>query len=203
VSERVVALLVARAAIAAAPIEEMRAMARALAEATGMETSFAFVEQGVPSLRARLTELRANGAGEVLLLPLLIPMEQNVQASIERALARWRVSDPGARLVIRLGPPPARMNAWPDLLAAMAQAASVAPDLMASARETGDGSVVGPPARGVLVCLGGPCADAGAAMLWGHLRNEQTRRGLRRPGAVTSVKTSCLGPCGLAPVVQV
>lgn len=194
---RRVAVLLARAAIAATPVEDMRALAATLAGETGLETSFAFLEQGVPSLRERLAELRGQGVSEVLLLPLLMPVEPNFQTSIERALARWREGDPGRAMTIRLGPSPARMAAWPALLAAMAHAAAAAPDLLATARPIGDGSVVSPPSRRILVCLGGPCADAGAAMLWGHLRNRKP------PGAVTSAKTSCLGPCSLAPVVQV
>ena len=49
----------------------------------------------------------------------------------------------------------------------------------------------------------GPGA-AGAAVVWGHLRNEQKRLSLRNAGDGTmSAKTSCLGPCSLAPVLQV
>lgn len=41
-------------------------------------------------------------------------------------------------------------------------------------------------------------------MIWGHLRNEQKRLSLRTSGEGTmSAKTSCLGPCSLAPVLQV
>jgi (2Fe-2S) ferredoxin len=41
-------------------------------------------------------------------------------------------------------------------------------------------------------------------VIWGHLRNEQARLGLREAGEGTmSARTSCLGPCSLAPVLQV
>jgi (2Fe-2S) ferredoxin len=41
-------------------------------------------------------------------------------------------------------------------------------------------------------------------VVWGHLRNEQARLGLCEAGEGTmSARTSCLGPCNLAPVLQV
>lgn len=67
-----------------------------------------------------------------------------------------------------------------------------------------DGSIVPPQKRRVLVCMGGPCHAAGAAVVWGHLRNEQKRLSLRTAGdGAMSARTSCLGPCSLAPVLQV
>lgn len=72
-----------------------------------------------------------------------------------------------------------------------------------SARHTGGSMVPGQKYR-VLGCEGGSCNNAGAALVWGHLRNEQKRLNLRTTGAgMMSAKTSCLGPCNLAPVVQV
>ncbi len=56
----------------------------------------------------------------------------------------------------------------------------------------------------VLVCDGAPCANAGTAAIWSHLRSEQKRLGLRTAGdGMLSTRTSCLGPCNLAPVLQV
>ena len=58
--------------------------------------------------------------------------------------------------------------------------------------------------RRALVCLGGPCYNAGAGLRWGHVRNAQKRLALARAGGGTvSAKTSCLGHCALAPVVHV
>jgi len=54
------------------------------------------------------------------------------------------------------------------------------------------------------VCEGGACNSAGADAIWGHLRNQQERRKLRVTGDGTmTAKSSCLGPCNLAPVLQV
>lgn len=67
-----------------------------------------------------------------------------------------------------------------------------------------EGSIVSAQKRRVIACHGGPCTAAGAPLVWGDLRNEQARLSLRPEGAgMMSARASCLGPCNLAPVVQV
>lgn len=61
-----------------------------------------------------------------------------------------------------------------------------------------------PTPRRLLVCRSGPCNRAGAAGLWDHLSAERRRLGLSDSApSLTFTRTSCLGPCKLAPVVQV
>lgn len=56
----------------------------------------------------------------------------------------------------------------------------------------------------VLVCYGEDCKDAGAQVLWRHLRREEKRQIAQHPAsALRLTKTSCLGQCAFAPVVQV
>jgi predicted RND superfamily exporter protein/(2Fe-2S) ferredoxin len=58
--------------------------------------------------------------------------------------------------------------------------------------------------RRLLVCRSGPCNAAGAAALWKHLSDEHERLDLTRSAPHLSfARTSCLGPCKLAPVLQV
>ena len=58
--------------------------------------------------------------------------------------------------------------------------------------------------RRVLVCHGEACTQAGAAGVWRRLREEQDRLADEgRSEALQLTKTSCLGPCRLAPVMQV
>ncbi len=55
-----------------------------------------------------------------------------------------------------------------------------------------------------LVCMGGACSDAGTSAIYSHAWSEQDKLKLKNSGAgMMSCKTSCLGPCSLAPVVQV
>jgi predicted RND superfamily exporter protein/(2Fe-2S) ferredoxin len=58
--------------------------------------------------------------------------------------------------------------------------------------------------RRLLVCRSGPCNAAGAAGLWKHLSDEHERMNLAATApALMFTRSSCLGPCKLAPVVQV
>jgi (2Fe-2S) ferredoxin len=58
--------------------------------------------------------------------------------------------------------------------------------------------------RRLLVCRSGPCNAAGAAGLWKHLSDEHERLNLTSTApALMFTRASCLGPCKLAPVVQV
>jgi predicted RND superfamily exporter protein/(2Fe-2S) ferredoxin len=58
--------------------------------------------------------------------------------------------------------------------------------------------------RRLLLCRSGPCNAAGAAALWKHLSDEHQRLDLgTNAPALTFARTSCLGPCKLAPVLQV
>ncbi len=58
--------------------------------------------------------------------------------------------------------------------------------------------------RRVLVCHGDKCKSAGAARIWRRLRNEQGRIAEAQPElGLRLTKTSCLGPCRFAPVVQI
>ncbi|HUD28011.1 MAG TPA: (2Fe-2S) ferredoxin domain-containing protein [Novosphingobium sp.] len=199
------ALLLARSAIAAVPLAEMTRLA-ALLEAQGNVAAarFAFSEQGEPSLRGELLRLVEEGAASVVIVPLMLPAEPSFTAWLGRAIARWRREDGRRWPEIRVAPP---LGGLPGIALLLDSAlrtgadAPVEPPPPAKARE---GSVVPPQKRRVLVCHGGPCTAAGAALVWGHLRNEQARLSLRTEGeGMMSAKTTCLGPCNLAPVVQV
>src|SRR5690606_20154394 len=88
------------------------------------------------------------------------------------------------------------------VLAAMAAAAAGADAVAPPAKAAPAGSIVPDHRRRILLCQGRPCHNAGAAVLWGHYRAAQARLDLRRLG-VMAARTSCLGPCNLAPVVQI
>lgn len=196
-------ILLAKSAIAAQPLGEMARLAAAVTAAGHAEASFAFTEQGQPSLRDQLDELAGQGVAEIALVPLMLPMEPSMRAWLTRAVHRWRAADEGRRdILVRIGPGPADLSMLAALAAALAEAALAAEPVPAQG-EKPLGSVVPDHARRVLVCQGGPCNDVGAALVWGRLRNEQARLGLRETASMMSAKTSCLGPCNLAPVVQV
>lgn len=198
-------ILIARSAIAAAPIAEMeRLRSLAAARGDGAWVAYAFTEQGAPSLRDVVLGLLGEPISEILFVPLLLPMEPAFAAWLTRTLQRWRAEHPGPWPVLRIGAGIGQGSAIADLLSEQIGAAREAVPVSPPQKANPAGSLVPAQKRRVLVCQGGPCMAAGADVIWGHLRNEQARLGLREAGEGTmSARTSCLGPCNLAPVLQV
>ena len=166
--------------------------------------TYAFSEQGRPSLRDALVDLRRAGHVDIRIVPLLLPMEPSFVAWIAKTVLRWQALDDGPWPSIRIGTGPDASAVTAGLVADLVGAAADACPLVRPDVPAVTGSVVAAAGRRIILCQGGPCNDAGAATLWGHLRNEQERLGLRTTGRGTmSAKASCLGPCSLAPVVEV
>lgn len=199
-------LLLARSATSGAALREMEGLRDQVVSLPGIaRVHFAFAEEGTPSLRSALDELTQ--AQELLLIvPILVPVEPSFVTGVKRSLQRWQGAEARPWPEIRIAPALGRQAAMGELLAAAIGAAD-ADTVMVEKVATPpapEGSVVPAQRRRVLVCQGGPCVRAGAEVIWGHLRNEQKRLSLRTAGEGTmSAKTSCLGPCSLAPVLQV
>ncbi|GLT01332.1 hypothetical protein GCM10007897_27250 [Sphingobium jiangsuense] len=199
------ALLLARSAIAAAPLAEMRQLAdRVMAQGRVAAAHIAFSEQGEPALRDVLLALVGEGAASILIVPVMLPAEPSYRAWLARSITRWRSEDGRAWPDIRIGPTLGSLPEMAGLLAAAIRGASEQQPEAPLPPKAREGSIVPAQKRRVLVCHGGPCTAAGAPLVWGHLRNEQARLSLRTEGdGMMSAKASCLGPCNLAPVVQV
>lgn len=204
-----VALLLAKAAITGAADSEMALLAERLGSTRQVATvRHAYSEQGSPSLRESLIRFANEGVAEVILLPLLLPMEPGFRLWVSRCIERWRSEAGTASLPrVRIADAPGSMAATEVGLYTLLMdwlSAGLNSPLAESPPRAPAGSVVPPQQRRVLVCQGGPCNDAGASVIWAHLRNEQKRLNLRTTGVgVMTCKTTCLGPCNLAPVLQV
>lgn len=200
-----VALLLGKAATTGAADTELEFLAKQLAAPCDVAAvRHAYSEQGSPSLREALSQMVVEGVAEVIVLPLLLPMEPGFKLWISRSIERWSgAASPLTWPRIRIANAPAQAagtHAWlQDWLAS-----NLDSPYAASPPRAPQGSIVPPQQRRVLVCQGGPCNDAGAAVVWAHLRAEQKRLSLRTLGVgVMTCKTTCLGPCNLAPVLQV
>lgn len=197
-------MLVAKSAFAAAPHEEMRRIAGIAAMLHGVTAAVScYSEQGQPSLREALLSARADGHDEILIVPLVLPMEPSFLNWLTRSLKRWQREHPGRWPPIRLSRDIAQSLHFEPLIAALVNGATAEPAIVPDDGKV-EASLVPQQKRRVLVCEGGACNAAGADAIWGHLRNVQVRRKLRLTGDGTmTTKTTCLGPCGLAPVLQV
>ena len=197
-------LLLAKSAFAAAPHKDMQRLA-AMAESLGDSkiVRFAFTEQGTPSLREVICDLVAEPVDAILIVPLMLPMEPGFHNWLTKSLKRWHAADPRPWPSVSIAAAPASSAMMTRLIEDLA-ATSRELDLTPSARPPAEGSLVPAQKRRVLVCQGGPCNSAGADVIWGHLRNQQERQKLRVTGdGVMTAKSTCLGPCNLAPVLQV
>jgi (2Fe-2S) ferredoxin len=206
-------VIVARSSITAAADRELQGLCdrlheqlqRRAAVAQPFQVHYAYAEQGEPALRLVLHQLADAGLAQVHLLPLLLPMEPGTALSLQRVIKRWRAQRGGSSWPqVHVGPAPALSDAIGPLLAEMAEAARHTPASDGTRVPDAEGAAVPTQRHRVLVCAGGPCTDAGANLVWGHLRNIQKARNLRSecPGVMTC-KTTCLGPCALGPVLQV
>ena len=198
-------LLLVKAAIAAKPLMELKSLAEAVEKAVpGCFATFAISEQGQPSLRERLSELAEAKTAEIIIVPVMVPMEPGFTAWIKRAVHRWMRTWSGPVPSIHIADAPAHHTENLSMLVASLVASVSSEDITAGVAKLPEASVIPSQKRRVLVCMGGACNDAGAGQLWSHLRAEQERLKLRDVGeGMMSCKTSCLGPCNLAPVLQV
>lgn len=199
---RPVLILLAKAAIAAPAHADMQRIGAAVAEALpDWQVDWAFSEQGAPTLRD-LLDTHAKAA-QIRVLPLSLPAEPATVNAITRSVQRWAKGRDGRSPVIDVAPP--LSATLPALVAAIAASATLPPARAVPVAPLPRDSAQVPDHRmRVLVCAGGPCMNAGAGDLWQHLRARQEREGLRqRSPGMMSCRTSCLGPCALAPVVQV
>lgn len=202
--ERRAVLLIAKSAFAAAPHADMARLAGVMAaHRPDAVVRYAFTEQGTPSLKDALLALVGENCSHVSIVPLVLPMEPSFPTWLQKVIRRWLNED---------------HRPWPDIavtghiasstvMAALLEdlvVLATSLDLAADQKSLAEGSLVPDQKRRVLVCQGGPCNAAGADTLWCHLRNEQQRQKLRRTGDGTmTAKSTCLGPCNLAPVLQV
>jgi (2Fe-2S) ferredoxin len=196
-------LLLTRTATSAVPLAELECLrATAAGQPDVVAAAFAFSEEGTPSLRSLLLEWSID-ATPIVIVPLIVPADPAFENWARRTIARWQGEQGRAWPAISLAPFPGSHELMNFLVAELIASPTSKP--VEGARPAGgDGSIVPAQKRRVLVCMGGPCNAVGASVIWGHLRNEQKRLSLRTTGdGMMSAKTSCLGPCSLAPVVQV
>ena len=200
-------LLLSKSAFAAGPHREMAVLAVALARLPAVGAQFdavesCFLEQGEPSLRMAILDLAARGITRITLLPVILPMEPGMRSWLSRNLSRWSAEAGADAPEIEIAGEIAGAPGLVDLLAALVQQGTQ--DLVPSVPVPAEGVQVPPQHYRVLVCSGPACHAAGATAIWSHLRNLQTGRKLRTCGGGTmTARTTCLGPCALAPVVQV
>ena len=197
-------LLVAKSAFAAAPRDEMRRIASMVQSPGTSHVRACFSEQGEPSIRDALFELRGAGCSTILVVPLMLPVEPGFRNWLRTSLRRWQAEEPGDWPPVRIARDIAESRHFQWLLADLVSGEAKEAPVPPAETTVREGSLVPPQKRRVLVCAGRACNAVGAEAIWCHLRNRQQERRLRVTGDGTmTAKSTCLGPCSLAPVLQV
>ncbi|MFN6984017.1 MAG: CbiX/SirB N-terminal domain-containing protein, partial [Rhizobium oryzihabitans] len=130
-------LLVAKSAFAAAPHQDMQRLATLAGQLRGARTvRVAFTEQGTPSLREALGALIDEGVGNLLLVPLMLPLEPSFQNWLTKTLKRWRAADPRPWPSLSITASPTASTLMARLLEDLAGTAQ-ALDLSSSVRPAG------------------------------------------------------------------
>lgn len=196
-------VLLAKSAIAALPISEMAKLAQILS-ARCDHVTYAFADQGEPTLRMALEAAHREKFDEVLIVPLVVPMEPSFKAWMVRSVQRWRKLSTAPWPTIRIGKGPMETEAMTLMVNQLLTLAEDAAPVLDKEKKKPQGSVVPIHRNRVLICQGAPCNDGGAATLWAHLYSKGLQLDLKNTGEGTlCARASCLGTCNLAPVVQV
>ncbi|GAA1850063.1 hypothetical protein GCM10009836_32280 [Pseudonocardia ailaonensis] len=198
-------VLVARPTPSGVDERSLAALAGRVAERAGRPVRVAYLDQADPSVAAVLDEIAARatgiggahdveGADEVVLVPLALPVDPYLRTWTARAAAHWRESR-GATLRVLLSPPPATAPGMAALLADLALGDAAPVTTSPGAFRSPAWSVRDDPARHLLVCRGPRCTVYGAGDT--HRALAAAARG--RDVLVTPI--GCLGPCNLGPLV--
>ena len=167
----------------------------------------AYVDSGAPHLPRVLEGLLEAGARHVLVAPVFVPVDRSLREWLPKILRRWmkkrHVQEARIVLAPALGDHPALGEA---VLRALEDAEAGA-DVRADAPprdKANDWREVPPHRYHALLCEGPRCATLGSHELFVHLRERLHERGLSGPQqGVLSVRTSCLFPCNLGPLMVV
>jgi (2Fe-2S) ferredoxin len=213
-SVRQAVVLLGKGGYGTTPQEELDRMVAAVsASGRYAPVEGAFVDQGAPTVKQALQRCVDAGAERILVAPVFVPMDRSLHLWLPQILRRWLRRRPALNghaveviLADSLGEQPALGQA---VLASLDAAAShggretIQPDLGLEYANPGWSSIPSHKYH-ALVCTGPRCNTRGALDLFQQLRDRLAERGLATGrGRVSSVRTGCLYPCNLGPVMVV
>lgn len=204
-------ILLSRGGYGVGPQRQLTQMVR-IVQAAGpyLLVEGAFVDLETPSLPAALQHCASAGAQRILVQPIFIPGDDNLQRWLVKLILRWRKNWTGPAVEVILGEP---LGNYPALAEVIAQACT---DTGKYGQDVGlnppanwqndpsDWSVIPPHRYQVLFCRGPRCASVGAGELSAYLAQKLKVVGLNdKPQGVLVVQTGCQYPCNLGPVMIV
>lgn len=190
---------------------ELDAMLAAV-RATGRyaQVEGAFVDSGGPAFPAVLRRLADGGARRILIAPVFVPVDRSLREWLPRIVRRALKKQHLDSVVVLLAPALGEGPALGEAVVRTLRAAEDGADVRADAPRDVANRWLRPPAHRyhAFLCEGPRCATLGSHELFTHLRERLTRCGLTASGnaagqGVLPVRSSCLYPCNLGPLMVV
>ncbi len=201
-------VIVGRGGYGGAPREELERVVSSVAgSGRYREVRYAFMEQGKPALPAVLEECMAAGARHLLIVPALVPMDGTVRWWLPLAIRDWvRENVPDDAMDVVLAPPLGDSEHLADAVsAAVADAhgcVEVRGDPNITDRER-SWNLIPAHRHQVFLCHGPRCTLANAPKTWAYFEEKLRENKLRGRRGVMTVRTGCLYPCDLGPIMVV
>ncbi|MDE2815806.1 MAG: hypothetical protein OXM03_09690 [Chloroflexota bacterium] len=201
-------VIVGRGGYGAAPREELDRVVSTLAGAgCYRDVRYAFMEQGKPALPAVLEECMAAGARRLLIVPALVPMDATLRWWLPLAIRDWvreNVAEDAMEVV--LAPPLGDSEYLGEAVSAAVtdvhNCVEVRDDPNITDRER-SWNLIPAHGRQVFLCHGPRCTLANAPKTWAYFQEKLRDSRLRGEQGVMTVRTGCLYPCDLGPMMVV
>lgn len=200
-------IIVGRGGYGAAPRQELERLVASVARAGCFRAvRYAFLEQGKPALPAVLGECLAAGARRLLVVPALVPMDRTLRWWMPLALRDWLREHADEDVEVALAPPLGDSAHLADAVSAAVLDARACTDVrddpMIEERRR-SWSHIPSHRHHVLLCNGPRCTLENAPALWEYFEAKIKECRLRGKQRVMTVRTGCLYPCDLGPIMVV
>jgi (2Fe-2S) ferredoxin/sirohydrochlorin ferrochelatase len=193
---------------AQAELDAMLAAVRATGRYPQVEG--AFLDSGGPAFPVVLRRLAGRGARRILIAPVFVPVDRSLREWLPRIVRRALKKQHLDSVVVLLAPALGEQAALGEAVVRALRDAERGADVRTDAPRDAANQWLRPPAHRyhAFLCEGPRCATLGSHELYTHLRERLAARGLTaseapRGQGVLPVRSSCLYPCNLGPVMVV
>lgn len=203
-------ILLSRGSYGRAPQEQLNAMVAAVRQVSAQAVVLgAMVDQGDVSLPTALQQAASAGARQILVQPVFIPADRNLQRWLAKVIVRWHRQWQGQTLLICMADP---LGDHAAISAAVVQAIQTPSVFIRNVLATPpmewesdpDGwSQLPAHTHHVFFCRGPRCTARGADELAACLSNQIKEHGLLQGVQVLVAQTGCLYPCNHGPLMVV
>lgn len=169
----------------------------------------AVVDKGSPSLPDTLQQCAESGVRRIIVQPVFLPADDNLQRWLAKVIVRWHSRWQGTMVEICLAN---SLGDHPALQTAVAEAVQkVSPYIRDVVQTPPDNWQTDPAgwsniphhAHHLFFCQGPRCTALGSGELVAHLQNRLKAHKLTRDDRVLVAQSGCLYPCNLGPMMVV